>query len=354
MAFTSATSDIAWSLLARQAQAADEEVRWPAPSWELVGQLGGFGWAIPREFGGSDLELPALLAAYQHLAAACLTSAFLLSQRDAAIRRIRAHASPELQRELLRPLACGGRFATVGISQLTTSRQHQGPALTADLATTHIVLDGLMPWVSGAPEADHFVTGGVLPDGRQVLVVLPRETPGVSVGPPMELMALQGSLTAEVRCQQAVVDRRWLLAGPAEHVLRGAPGGTGGLETSALALGLAQAALDYLRHETAARPELATITHRLTRRCEELGRELLRLAANRTPAEEASALRARANTLVLRATQTALTVAKGAGFLRQHPAQRWARQALFFLVWSCPRSTVDATLAALLDDSVSS
>ena len=51
--------------------------------------------------------------------------------RSAATRalpvRILSFAGPELARELLRPLACGGRFATVGLSQLTTSRQHQQP-----------------------------------------------------------------------------------------------------------------------------------------------------------------------------------------------------------------------------------
>jgi hypothetical protein len=59
-------------------------------------------------------------------------------------------------------------------------------------------------------------------------------------------------------------------------------------------------------------------------------------------------LRAQANALVLRAAQAALTASKGTGFLRSHPAQRWVRQAHFFLVWSCPRPAVDATLEALL------
>src|SRR5207248_11332550 len=35
-------------------------------------------------------------------------------------------------------------------------------------------------------------------------------------------------------------------------------------------------------------------------------------------------------------------------FLRDHPAQRWARQALFFLVWSCPRPAAEATLDTLI------
>ena len=40
-------------------------------------------------------------------------------------------------------------------------------------------------------------------------------------------------------------------------------------------------------------------------------------------------------------------LAKGVGFVHPHPAQRWARQALFFLVWSCPRPAAEATLGYL-------
>jgi hypothetical protein len=43
-----------------------------------------------------------------------------------------------------------------------------------------------------------------------------------------------------------------------------------------------------------------------------------------------------------------LLVAKGAGFVATHPAQRWARQALFFLVWSCPPQVAEELLEELL------
>jgi hypothetical protein len=64
-------------------------------------------------------------------------------------------------------------------------------------------------------------------------------------------------------------------------------------------------------------------------------------------APPAPVLRARANALVLRATQAYLTARKGTGFLRSEPAQRWARQALFFLVWSCPTPIATAALRDL-------
>jgi hypothetical protein len=61
----------------------------------------------------------------------------------------------------------------------------------------------------------------------------------------------------------------------------------------------------------------------------------------------ASQIRAQANALVLRATQAYLTARKGSGFLRSEPAQRWARQALFFLVWSCPTPIAQAAIRDL-------
>ena len=58
-------------------------------------------------------------------------------------------------------------------------------------------------------------------------------------------------------------------------------------------------------------------------------------------------LRARANSLVLRATQAALAAAKGTGYVVGHPAGRWCREALFFLVWSCPQGVLNANLCEL-------
>src|SRR5437763_762970 len=83
-----------------------------------------------------------------------------------------------------------------------------------------------------AAEADHVIIGAVLEDGRQVLAAVPGRLPGLHVAPPLELMALEGSLTAEVRCDNVAVERQWLLAGPAERVLATGRGGPGGLETS--------------------------------------------------------------------------------------------------------------------------
>lgn len=337
----------ALTLLADGATSADDVATWPENSWDALRRAGVLGWTIPAQHGGSGRGPFELLDGYRRLSGACLTTCFLLSQRDAAVRRIRDSGNSALCRELLPALARGEQFSTVGLSQLTTSRQHTRAALTVKFDGEHLLIDGVMPWVTGAARADFFVTGAALEDGRQVLMVVPRETPGLTVQPPLQLAALEGSLTAEVRCEAAAVDRRWLLAGPAEQVMSSGRAGTGGLETSALALGLAGAAEAYLRDEALRRPEWVGSANACAESRTALWERLLQLAGEGATAAEAGDLRAQANTLVLRATQLALAAAKGAGFLRTHPAQRWARQALFFLVWSCPRPALEGTLAYL-------
>jgi alkylation response protein AidB-like acyl-CoA dehydrogenase len=333
--------------LAAHANEADSEATWPASSWESLRHAGALRWCIPAQYGGLGREGKDLLDGYERVAQSCLTTCFILSQRDAACRRLCDGTNETLRTQLFPRLAAGTSFATVGLSQLTTSRQHVQPTFQAREVGGEFILDGTIPWVTGASQADHLVIGAVLEDGRQILGLMPCDSPGVTVGQPLDLMALEGSLTAEVRCHQVRLGKQWLLAGPAERVMSIGRGGTGGLETSCLALGLAGAAIEYLLSEAVARPELRTSAERLQRSQELLRQEMYTLAGSACTADAAAALRARANTLALRSTQAALTASKGAGFLRAHPAQRWARQALFFLVWSCPRPAAEATLEYL-------
>jgi alkylation response protein AidB-like acyl-CoA dehydrogenase len=64
--------------------------------------------------------------------------------------------------------------------------------------------------------------------------------------------------------------------------------------------------------------------------------------------QDPAALRKKANDLALKSTQAALAAAKGAGFASDHDVGRWCREAMFFLVWSCPQSVVQAHLCSFL------
>jgi alkylation response protein AidB-like acyl-CoA dehydrogenase len=166
-------------------------------------------------------------------------------------------------------------------------------------------------------------------------------SPGIHPGPGMQLVALTSSCTDVVDLHDARIKRQDILHGPHPNVMAASnTGGAGGLQTSALALGLAARAIEYLAAESVQRPGLSDHVARLQRQWSELYTNLIASS----PALDANQLRKGANDLALSATHAALSAAKGAGFVEGHPVGRWCQEALFFLVWSCPQVVSDAHL----------
>jgi alkylation response protein AidB-like acyl-CoA dehydrogenase len=352
--------------LAALASGLEQPGAWPAEQLRLCGEAGVFEWFVDRELGGQEWSEVDVLRGYVKLAAACLTTTFVITQRTGAMSRIAASDNAAAREALLPDLIAGRSFATVGISHLTTSRQHLAkPVMRAAEQENGFVLEGYSPWVTGAEFAQHIVIGATLNDGRQILVALPTDLPGVRIERSPELVGLSASRTGPVHCDGVIVAGEWLLAGPVHEVMKQGVGAkTGGLQTSALAIGLASAAIDYLRDQTSSRTSLVEPTEALAADRDELFAAMMELAAGEAlpphprtlsyegrgedgPRSVPATLRQRANSLALRASQAALAAAKGAGYVAGHPAGRWCREALFFLVWSCPAPVLQANLCEL-------
>jgi alkylation response protein AidB-like acyl-CoA dehydrogenase len=334
--------------LAESGPPPDDTRAWPGRQLQACADHGVIAWFVPRSWGGQEWCEADIVRGYLQLSAACLTTTFILTQLAGACRRIAMAQQSVWPARLLPELVAGRSFATVGISHLSTSRRHLArPVLRAEQIPGGFRLDGFSPWVTGAPHAEVIVIGATLVDGRQILVGVPTDAAGVEVAPPQTLVGLSASQTGEVRLQGVQAAQEWLLAGPTENVLQqGSGAGTGGLQTSTLALGLAHAALEFLAQEGGARPDLVDPWREMRAEHQGLCDDLLALAQGREVCTTDN-LRVRANSLVLRATQAALAAAKGAGYVAGHPAGRWCREALFFLVWSCPQAVVSAHLCEL-------
>ena len=327
----------------------DRSDAWPVKQFEELARAGVLGWVIPEEFGGQDVSPEALTRGYVRLTEACLTTTFILTQRNGACERIAGSQNEDLKARLLPAFCRGEMFTTVGISHLTTSRQHLGkPAVTAEETAAGWIFDGQVPWVTGAKAADYIVTGGTCADGRQLLVALPTNSEGVSVQEPPELLALNASQTGSVELKRVFVPQDLVIAGPVHEVMKkGTGGGAGSLTTSSLAIGHAGSALKRLAIEAEKRPDLWAIHAPLTEEFQTLKSDLVKTLHGEAGSNlqlSTESIRIRANSLVLRMTQAYLAATKGAGFLASHPASRMVREAMFFLVWSCPQPVLTAQL----------
>jgi alkylation response protein AidB-like acyl-CoA dehydrogenase len=338
--------------LAELAVDLDRQPRWPAEQLRRCGEYGVYEWFIDPQWGGQGWGEEDIARGYHALAAACITTAFILTQRTGASKRIAGCDNETLKSRLLPKLATNESFATVGISHLTTSRQHlSNPALAARTIPGGFQLNGMSPWVTGGVAADTIVLAASVvdqsDDDRQLLAAVPTNLPGIVVDEPLPLVGVSASATGPVRLNDVEISSDSLIAGPVRHVMAtGVGAGTGSYETSTLAIGLAKAAIDFLADEATRRADLQQPMAALSDEHDALFDELLAAVRGETRMSRET-LRQKANSLVLRATQAALTAAKGSGYVVGHPAGRWCREAMFFLVWSCPQPVAAANLCEL-------
>jgi alkylation response protein AidB-like acyl-CoA dehydrogenase len=336
--------DLLLPMMRRRADDLDPSGEWPSQDLAELGQAGVLQMALPAEAGGSAASAFEQHLAYEAIARGSLSVALILSQRDAAIGLIEA-SSASAGHALLQELASGA-FTTVGIAQLTTSRQGGAPALRATRDGEGYRVDGLIPWCTGAAKAEFIVAGAATDDGQHLLFALRPEAPGVRVDPPMPLVALRTTWTSSIHCEGVRVRPEDVITGPAQKVLTRAnhlP-----LGQAYLATGLCRGALDLIdaHRSPAAKSAKESFEVHL---CELRARILSLSEPGREPeaADSSPEIRGRCNDLAVRITHAAVALYKGTALLAGHPAQRLAREAMFLLVWSCPNPVIDCTIEML-------
>ena len=100
---------------------------WPGESLRLCAAAGVYRWFLPVANGGYGWSDADQTRGYLRLAAADLTTTFVITQYMGAIRRIASSEHTAASERWLEPLVKAESFGTVGISHLTTSRRHLNP-----------------------------------------------------------------------------------------------------------------------------------------------------------------------------------------------------------------------------------
>lgn len=333
--------------ISSRAQRYDISTDWPFVDLAVLQAAGAMKWALPVDHGGDGLEALELHLRYERLATASVSTALILTQRDAAAGLIDAAVDFKRRTKMLNRLAKNETWATVGIAQLTTSRQGGEPAVKAQRIEGGYLLNGAIPWCTGVHQSAFIVAGASLDDGQQILFLLQQHQQGTELAEPMGLVALTNTLTSPVRLKRVIIEDSWILRGPDQAVLGGRRNSLT-LGQTFIATGLTQAALNLIADHKSDRAKAAH--DRLAHQLSELRTEVAALcqAGREADATAANArLRGACNDLALRATHVAIALYKGTALLQDHPAQRLAREAMFLLVWSCPNPVIDCTVDLL-------
>ncbi|WP_103765128.1 acyl-CoA dehydrogenase family protein [Roseovarius confluentis] len=230
----------------------DREAVFSAFNMHALGEMGLAGMNLPERWGGAGVSPIALYLSIEEVAGACASTCSMLTAHFLATDAILIGGSDEQKAHWL-PDAASGR--TLGAFALTEPAAGSNPA---DM-TTHArrsaegyVLSGLKHFISNAGVADFIVVFAVTDPhaanrGMSAFIV-PKDTPGLKVGPPEPTMGIRGGQIFEVTLDAVAVPESARL-GPEGTGFKTAMKvlDNGRVEIAATATGIARVALGASR-----------------------------------------------------------------------------------------------------------
>ncbi|MEU8300432.1 acyl-CoA dehydrogenase family protein [Micromonospora sp. NPDC048909] len=330
--------------LAPRAAEFEERAEFPREVLRTLGRAGLLGLPYPEEYGGSAQPYEVYLQVLEILASRWLAVAEAVSVHTLSCYPVAAFGTDE-QRKLLPDMLGGEQLGAYCLSE------PQGGSDAASLTTKAVrdgdayVVSGTKAWITHARVADFYNvfcrTGGPGPKGVSLLLA-DAGTAGIIPQAAERTMGLRASPVAQLAFDEARV--------PAERLIGGEGRGftiamsaldSGRLGIAACAVGLAQAALDYAVDYAKQRRQFGrsiidfqglgfTLADHATQisaaRALTLAAARLR-DAGRPYAIEAAKAKLFATDVAMRVSTDAVQVLGGAGYVADHPVERYMREA---------------------------
>ena len=315
---------------------------------KLLAENGFMGLNVSADYGGTEAGSIAFAISIKALGRACASTAVTASVTNMVGELIQSVGSKD-QKEAHLPKLCDGTYPA-GAFCLTESGAGSDPSgmkTRAVMDGNEWVLNGAKLYISSAEYAGIFVVWAVTdPDARKgkgiSCFLVEAGTPGMTIGKREKKMGQTGSATNEVVFENCRLPADSVM-GTVNDGFRIAVGElTGGrIGVAAIALGIADAAMDTAKAYAVEREQFSTklaemqgIQWMIADRETELeaARLLIMQAAwlkenGRPFAKQASMAKLYASEAAQRATYTALQIHGGAGYIRDYPLERYVRDA---------------------------
>jgi len=339
------TRDLVARELRPRADKAEAAGSFPRELFSQLGELGLLSLPYPEEFGGGGQPATVYLQVLEELARGWATIPLGISVHVLACSAVIDFGTRE-QQELFLPELLGG--TTLGAYCL--SEAHSGS--DAGAMRTRAVRDGddylisgEKAWITHGPVADFMLVAARTSDAgsRGISAFLvPAKTPGIGAGAKERKMGFRASPTSTVNFDDVRVpaQRRIGAEGQGFRIAMAALD-AGRLGISACAVGLAQAALDAAAEYAGQRvafgrtiDEFQGVSFLLADAATQIAaaRQLYLYAARRKDAgknfsTEAAMAKLTATDMAMRVTTDMVQVLGGAGYVEDHPLERYMREA---------------------------
>lgn len=326
----------------------DTEAKFPEDIFDQMGELGLMGIPFPEEYGGSGGDTLSYALAVEQIGKVCGSTALSYAANvSLGASPIFYFGTEEQKREILTPIAQGKELGAFGLTEPNAGSDAGGTRTTAVIDGDEFVINGEKCFITNASFAKTIIVTAVTgknDKGRNTIsaIIVPTDTPGVSITSNYDKMGVRGSDTAEVVLEDVRVPTENLLGDPEAgfrqflHTLDG-----GRISIAAIGLGIAQASLDkalnYAKERTqfgkpissfqAIQFKLADMAMEV-----ELARNMVYKAAwlkdnDRSFSKEAAFAKLYATETAFRSANEAIQIHGGYGYMREYEVERYLRDA---------------------------
>jgi len=228
----------------------DENSRHPEEVIKKLGEMGYMGMPFDPQYGGAGTDYLTYALAVEELSRSCAATGFTMSVHTGlGVGAIYYNGNEEQKKKYLPDLCSGKALAAFSLTEPGAGTDVGGATTTAVKDGDVYVLNGTKTFTSNGPNGDVYVVfawtdKSAGPKGMSAFII-PRGTPGLSVGEHFKKMGIRASQTSEIILKDCRV--------PVENLL-GAEGAgmkiamtcldNGRIGIAAQAVGIAQAALD--------------------------------------------------------------------------------------------------------------
>jgi alkylation response protein AidB-like acyl-CoA dehydrogenase len=339
------TRELADAELAPKAAQYEREERFPREVFRTLGDAGLLGLPFSEDVGGGEQPYEVYLQVVEELAARWASVALGVSVHTLACFPIDRFGTDAQRRDLLPDMVGGQLLGAYCLSEAHAGSDPAAMRAAAKVGDDGWVANGEKAWVTHGGHADFYSTFLRTPDdGERAISTfhLTPDLPGFGAARPEEKMGLTGSTTAAIRLDDVPVPADRLVGERGRGLsIALAALDSGRLGVSAVAVGLAQSALDvavryagereafgrriidhqgvaFLLADMAAAVESARATYLVAARRKDAGKEYGR---------QASIAKLVATDAAMKVTTDAVQVLGGAGYTREFPVERYMREA---------------------------
>jgi alkylation response protein AidB-like acyl-CoA dehydrogenase len=336
--------------IAPKAARYDEQNEFPWENIKKMRDLGLFGMIFPEEYGGQGLDTLSYVIAVEEISRACASTGITLAAHvSLGTSPIMNFGTAEQKRKYLPGLCSGEKLAAFGLTEPEAGSDAGGTKTRAVLEGDHYLVNGRKIYITNGSVCGTAVFTAVTTPGQGVkgisAFIIEKGTPGFSAGTREKKLGHRASDTVELLFENVKLPKENLLERDGKEgqgfkqFMKTLDGGR--ISIGAMSIGIAQASLDaafrYSRERKQfGKPiaEFQAIQLLLADMVTEI--EAARLLVYQTarlkdrgiPFTRYSAMaKLMASTIAMRAADSAIQIHGGAGYMTDHPVERYFRDA---------------------------